>query len=316
MRTSGHPGPRGLRGAVLAVLLSCLGPGAEAWGPLGHRAIALIAEEHLTPAARAFVAERLENSSMAGAANWADSVTDDPRFPGSIWYHFEKIPDGVGYLDNLRALPGKQRRKGGAVVAILAAEDCLRDPGARRRDQTTALKFLIHLVGDLHQPLHTGRPEDKGGVEIETTWSGAPMSLHRIWDSGLILSGHRDLFSAGTTQRAAAEAYARHLAERFAAEPVADETDVEAWLDESLALRPAAYELRPAADQDAYVAANLEPIDRRIHAAGRRLARMLNDIAAGAPASAKGLALRAAIDSIPGDPRRSARLAPRSPGDR
>ena len=101
MRRKRHAEPTGRSlGFGLAAWLVLVLP-AAAWGPLGHRTVAAIAETNLTPAAREFVAQRLENVAMADVASWADSVTRDPRFPGSIWYHFEKIPDGAGYLDNL-----------------------------------------------------------------------------------------------------------------------------------------------------------------------------------------------------------------------
>lgn len=274
---------------------------AGAWGPLGHRAIAGIAAENLTPAARDFVASRLAGETLADVANWADSVTRDPRYPGSIWYHFEKIPDGVSYLDNLRALPEWQRKKGGAVAAILAANEVLRDPHASRRAQTLALKFLIHLVGDIHQPLHTGRPADKGGVSIKIKWFGTAMSLHRVWDSGLILTGHRDLFPPGMSPRAAGAAYARYLADHFTGQPVAVAMDVEGWLNESLALRPGAYDPEYLTDQAQYQARHLEPIDRQVYAAGVRLARLLNDIAAQEPVPVRETELKNQIEIVTGD---------------
>ena len=284
---------------------------AAAWGPLGHRTVAAIAETNLTPAAREFVAQRLENVAMADVASWADSVTRDPRFPGSIWYHFEKIPDGAGYLDNLRTMPEAQRRKGGVVAAILVADRMLRDeraPAAARRD---ALKFLIHLVGDVHQPLHTGRPADKGGVSIKLAWFGEPMSLHRVWDSGLILAGHRDLFPPGTSQRAAGKAYAEYLRKKFARKPIDAGMDVVGWLNESLGIRPYAYEPGYRQDQKRYLNRHLAQVDGCIYAAGLRLARMLNDVAAGVPAPPRETELWGQIQSVLGDPCEVVRLQPR-----
>ena len=309
MVSLGHTRCRFWSVAILCLALSSRR--AEAWGPLGHRAIAVIAGENLTPDAKVFVENRLAGAAMADVASWADAVTKDPRYPGSIWYHFEKMPDGVGYLDNLRALPDWQRKKGGAVAAILAANDTLRDPQASLRAQTLALKFLIHLVSDIHQPLHTGRPEDKGGVSIKLKWFGTPMSLHRVWDSGLILTGHPDLFPPGISQRAAGAAYARYLDEHFAGQPVAPEMDVEGWLNESLALRSGAYEPPYLTDQEQYQARHLEEIDRQVYAAGLRLARMLNDIAAQKPIPIRETELRNHIEIVTGDLQRYIRLRPR-----
>lgn len=294
----------------LALWLGLAAP-AWAWGPLGHRTIAAIAATNLTPAAREYVAQRLGNVAMADVASWADSVTRDPRFPGSIWYHFEKIPDGRGYLDNLRAMPEAQRRKGGVVAAILVAERTLRDDRASAAAQRNALKFLIHLVGDVHQPLHTGRPEDKGGVAIKLEWFGESMSLHRVWDSGLILAGHRDLFPPGTSQRAAGKAYADYLQKKFSRKPIDAGMDVVGWLNESLGIRPYAYEPGYLRDQERYLGRHLAQADARIYAAGLRLARLLNDVAADTPASARETELWAQIQAILGDPREVVRLQPR-----
>ena len=304
-----HNSSRFWNTAILCLALSALR--AEAWGPLGHRAIAVIAEKNLTPDAKVFVENRLSDEAMADIASWADSVTRDPRYPGSIWYHFEKMPDGAGYLDNLRALPNWQRKKGGAVAAILAANDILRDPQALLRSQTLALKFLIHLVGDVHQPLHTGRPEDKGGVSLKIEWFGTPMSLHRVWDSGLIASGHPDLFPPGMSQRAAGAAYAQYLVAHFAGQLVTTEMDAEGWLNESLALRPGAYEPEYLTDQAQYQARHLEQIDRRVYEAGLRLARMLNDIAAQKPVPGRETELKNQIEIVTGDLQRYIRLRPR-----
>jgi len=92
---------------------------ASGWGPLGHWAIGTIADSNLSPDARALVEKLLGGQSLADVANWADSIRSGGNYSGSIWYHFEKIPDGVNYLDNLRALPPWQQRKGGLVAAIL-----------------------------------------------------------------------------------------------------------------------------------------------------------------------------------------------------
>lgn len=302
---------QGRRLGLGLVLWLVLALPATAWGPLGHRTVAVLAEANLTPAARAYVAQRLGNVAMADVASWADSITRDSRFPGSLWYHFEKIPDGRGYLDNLRTMPEAQRRKGGVVAAILVAERTLRDDRASAAAQRNALKFLIHFVGDVHQPLHTGRPEDKGGVAIKLVWFGEPMSLHRVWDSGLMLTGHRDLFPPGTSRRAAGKAYADYLQKKFSRKPIDAGMDVVGWLNESLGIRPYAYEPGYLRDQERYRARHLAQIDGRIYAAGMRLARLLNDLAAGTPAPARETELWEQIQAVLGDPREVVCLQPR-----
>ena len=232
-------------------------------------------------------ARLLGEASLADVANWADAIRGGDDFDGSIWYHFEKIPDGAGYLDNLRALDPRQRQKGGLVAAILLADRTLRDEGASPAEQADALKFLVHCVGDIHQPLHTGRPPDKGGLDVAVTWFGTPMSLHKIWDSGLLATGHPEYSGPTLTASEAGEAYAEDLLRRFSERPANGEMDVEGWLNESLALRAAAYDPIYETDPENYQAQHVGEIDRQIYLAGIRLARMLNAIAAREPIPAR-----------------------------
>ena len=296
---------------MLAVWLTGTAP-ALAWGPLGHQTIAVIAETNLTPAAREYVKARLGNQSLADVASWADAVVRDPQYLGSLWYHFEKIPDGMSYLDNLRAMPDWQWRKGGVVEAILVANATLRDAQAPAADRRNALMFLVHLVGDIHQPLHTGRPFDRGGVNIKLDWYGTTVSLHRVWDTGLLLTGHRDLFPDGISTRGASQAYAEYLIRANARKAYTTELDVEGWLNESLAIRPAAYDPDYLRNPERYQRRHLEQLDGRIYVAGLRLARLLNDIAAQQPVSPREIELWNSIESILGDPRQIIHLQPRA----
>ncbi len=281
---------------------------ALGWGALGHRTIGEIAGAKLSPDARGRMDRLLDGQTLADVASWADEIRDGDGYAGSIWYHIEKIPDGVGYLDHLRAMEPRQRQKGGAVAAILVADRLLRDPDAAPSAQTDALKFLVHCVGDIHQPLHTGRPEDKGGLDTPVTWFGTPMSLHKVWDSGLLETAHPE-FADLTVEKAGA-AYAADLIQRFSNPPVNAEMDVEGWLNESLALRPAAYDPIYETDQAEYQARHVGEIDRQIYSAGIRLARMLNAIAAREPVPARETELWNQIEGLLGDPREIIRLHP------
>lgn len=256
----------------------------------------------------------LGGQSLADVANWADRVRKEAKDAGTIWYHIEKIPDGVSYLDNLRAMEPQQRQKGGIVTAILVANATLRDPDAASAEQSAALKFLVHCVGDIHQPLHTGRPADKGGLNIAVTWFGKPISLHRVWDSGLMLTGHPEFADPTLTSQATSAAYADYLIHRFSKRRVNDAMDVEGWLDESMALRAAAYDPIYNTDQAKYQARHLQEIDRRIYSAGIRLARLLNDIAAGKPVPAREIKLWNQIEGLLGDPRQIIHFLPAGTG--
>ena len=297
--------PAGLRKFKFVPFLLCLllAPlQVLGWGALGHRTVGEIADSKLSPEARALADRLLEGKTLADVASWADEIRAGDDYAGSIWYHIEKIPDGVGFLDNLRAMEPRQRQKGGVVAAILVADSMLRDPEAGPAAQADALKFLVHCVGDIHQPLHTGRPEDKGGLDTPVAWFGTPMSLHKVWDSGLLDTVHPEF--ADLAAEKAGATYAADLLGRFSQPTVNDAMDVEGWLSESLALRAAAYDPIYETNQEKYRALHLGEIDRQIYSAGIRLAHMLNAIAAGAPVPAREADLWRQIEAILGDPRK------------
>ncbi|MEO8300515.1 MAG: S1/P1 nuclease [Rhizomicrobium sp.] len=160
---------------------------ALAWGPQGHETVALIAGPHLSGAARAEVARLLGGSAMmVHDSNWADEIRDQRR-ETSAW-HYVDIPLKARAYDPGRDCPG-----GDCVVAQI--ENDLRilsnrrlSDGARRQ----ALRFLIHFVADLHQPLHAGDNDDRGGNRVRVTIGRERATLHRVWDSDVVEALGRD----------------------------------------------------------------------------------------------------------------------------
>lgn len=296
---------------LAAAGLLASGGTAQGWGPVGHRAIATIAEANLTPAANAMVAQWLGTEPLADVANWADAARSTPAYAHTAGYHFEQMADGETYVESLRRQTPRQLQKGGLVAALMVAHLTLRDPRVPVREKTDALKFLVHLAGDVHQPLHTGPPEDKGGTSTYLNWRGRRTSLHRMWDSELIAAGHADLLREGAGARESGEAYARRLMDKFAGTPVNVRMDVRGWMEESVSLRPAAYYDLYRTDPAGYVEWGIENVDARIYVAGIRLARMLNEIAARQPPPASEGELWGQMKAIMGDPRATIQLRPK-----
>ena len=292
------------------LLLWAPGPAAQGWGPVAHRAIGAIADGNLSPTARWEVRQWLRGATLAEVANWADAVRGTAEYAHTAGYHFESVPDGGNYLSSLRAKSPRELRAGGLVAGLMVAHLVLRDPQTPASEREDALKFLVHMAGDIHQPLHTGRPEDRGGSDVRMAWFGRRSNLHQVWDSGLILAGHRDLLRAETPVAEAGDAYARYLMKKYAREPPPLRMNAEEWLEESLALRATAYDAVLRTDPAGYVAMTVESLDRRVYAAGLRLARMVNDIAErrGVP-EGEGELWRG-MKAIMGDPRETIRLRP------
>ncbi|MEN5208416.1 S1/P1 nuclease [Stenotrophomonas terrae] len=172
-------------GITLAV--SALIPGqALAWGAQGHRLVARIAEPNLHPATRAEV-ERLlaaePGASLSSIAPWADQLRgNDPDLGkrSASWHYVNMAEDDCAFS------PPKHCPNGNCVVGALQAQSALL---ANRQlsdvERLQALKFVVHLVGDLHQPLHAGYGHDRGGNSYQLQFNGRGTNLHSVWDSGM-----------------------------------------------------------------------------------------------------------------------------------
>lgn len=287
--------------SVAALTVSALLPMKSwAWGTIGHKTIAEVAADMLQPATKKRVNDLLGGQSMPSVSTWPDAIREKPEWSFTAWYHFEKIDEGKTYLENLKGLPQDEQDLGGVVMAILQAEKQFIDKNATKADKANALKFIIHFVGDIHQPLHTGRPDDKGGNKIPRTWLGFKTNLHSIWDSKIIEHGHEDIFEL-STQASMEDVYAPYLYSKFKNLKLTTKqlTDVNTWVDESLAMRPDAYTYMDESEDD-YTHRFVEAVDERIYVAGVRLAAMLNQIVIKEqPASAR-VQLSTAIEAITG----------------
>lgn len=161
------------------MLAGCLP--AFAWGPEGHDLVARIAESELTPAAKARVAEILgPGQTMVSVASWADRIRNQRPETGP--WHYIDIPINQPHLDLARDCP-----KGDCVVIKLEDfERVLKDSAAPPEKRRDALMFIIHFVGDMHQPLHCSDNKDRGGNDVHISFDSRNGNLHSLWDSGLM----------------------------------------------------------------------------------------------------------------------------------
>jgi len=152
---------------------------AWSWGPLGHRVASKIAEVHLSPAARSAVRDLLGPGVMlADVANWADEQAD---FRESLPWHYVNVPIAESRYNPKFCQPG-----GCVVGKIEDFTNVLRDPKQPRPAKQQALKFLIHFIEDLHQPLHVGDTGSRGGNLIQVRFFGEDSNLHKVWDSQIM----------------------------------------------------------------------------------------------------------------------------------
>jgi len=261
------------RSLAFVAIMFAVAPSAQAWGPLGHSVVAELAQRHLDPAAEAEL-ERLlapeHTRRLADVANWADQIQNDPA-QKVLWDQTRSLHYINFHGGDCDYVPPRDCRDGRCVVAgvqhyIGVLGDRSQSDAARR----DALKFVVHFVGDMHQPLHAGFRDDKGGNGYQVQFNGKGSNLHKVWDSGL-------LSTRGLDWQSYAQALdARGLVDLPA--PIAPlDNPYAQWAEESCRFTGAAgfYPDGHKIDQ-AYVAAELPLAEQRLREAGRRLAEVLN----------------------------------------
>lgn len=257
-------------GAIIVLLLAALLPSAaHAWGPKGHRLVAGLANGELTPQARAEVARLLRGDAeptLAGVANWADDLREhDPDLgKRSARWHYVNLAE-----DDCRYLPPMDCPDGDCLIeAIVRQRDLLADRRQPAAVRAQALKFLVHFVGDAHQPLHAGYARDRGGNTFQIQLDGKGSNLHRLWDSEVIASAQmNERRHLQHLQRMSLPAQARIGIDNPAA-----------WAEAScrIVLRDGFYPKR-AKIEPTYFSRWRPTADEQLRIAGHRLAVLLND---------------------------------------
>lgn len=165
--------------ALCLILLAGTQVPALAWGPRGHEVVAHIAAMNLSPKARNAVAGLLGGEAeamMAISSNWADEIRE--ARPQTAPWHFVNLElDG-----DMRYRAGRDCRGDACVVAQIARQEKILKSQAPRAAKVEALKFLIHFIGDIHQPLHAADHHDRGGNQVQLRYRGQRMTLHHFWD--------------------------------------------------------------------------------------------------------------------------------------
>ncbi|WP_222983631.1 S1/P1 nuclease [Flagellimonas meishanensis] len=171
-----------MKKTILVILLLPLLSYANYWGKTGHRVTGDIAEQHLTGKAKRALKDLLDGHSLAFVSTYADEIKADHSFSKYSAWHYVNYPLGMRYED------AEKSEHGDIVMGIEQCKQIIKDVNRSREDRIFYLKMLIHLIGDLHQPMHTSRAEDKGGNDIQVQWFGEGTNLHQVWDKNLIES--------------------------------------------------------------------------------------------------------------------------------
>lgn len=252
---------RHLTAAFIAAAYALTPQTAFAWGKTGHRVIGDIADHFLSPEARGNVMAILGTESLAEASNWPDFMKSDTDIywqkTASPW-HYVTVPQGKTYSN---APP-----EGDAITALRAFTATVRNQKAPLAERQKALRFIIHIVGDLHQPLHVGNGTDRGGNDVKVAWFGKETNLHSIWDSALIDDQQLSYSELSNWLRCNASA------EQLRTWPSANPID---WLDGSAKLRDTIYRTEPNLSWR-YVYDTKQSLDEQLLRGGIDLAAYLN----------------------------------------
>jgi hypothetical protein len=240
---------------------------AAAFGPSGHRVAGHVANRYLCAETRAALEPLLAGMTLAEAGLWPDAIRRVPEWEHTRPWHYINVPDGG-------AVPRAAAGTTDNVLAVLARfERELGDRTLPARQRGIALRFVVHFVADIHQPLHVGREADRGGNGVPVTVDGEETNLHALWD-GEPLRPAPGIAPRDWARRLPRPS-AAEVARWQAAGPVA-------WARESLALRPRVYALRPGpgpvAPDPAYLAGARATVEQRLLMAGVRLAGRLDRV--------------------------------------
>lgn len=160
--------------------LMFLSANAFAWGPTGHRVVGAVAEKALEPSVAVKVYEILDGQNLARVSTWPDEIRSEPeKYSYTFNWHFTDWKDDDHTHD-------ESSSSGKLLSAIKEQLAVLKDPAAAKDKKVFALRFIVHLVGDLHQPLHVGNGLDQGGNKCRVTFMGEQTNLHSVWDEGMI----------------------------------------------------------------------------------------------------------------------------------
>lgn len=254
---------------ILIGLLFYLPFQSMAWGLLGHRIVGQIAESYLSTKAKNSIQQILGTESIAMTSNWPDFIKSDTSYNYLSSWHYMNAPDNLSYPEFQSFL-----KKDTAVDAYTQLNFVIRELKNKQLSQDKKLlylRLLIHIAGDVHQPLHLGRKADLGGNLIKVLWFNQPTNLHSVWDEKLI-----DFQQLSYTEYAHAINHTT-IAQRkkWQQEPISE------WLYESYTLSEKLYSEITEPDQKLSYRYNFDHIaelNEQLLKGGVRLAGLLNQL--------------------------------------
>lgn len=237
---------------------------APIWSKTGHRVVGEIAQQHLTRKARKAIEKLLEGQSLAAVSNFADEIkADSTNRKFSPWHYVNFSPDKK-YGEE------PPSEYGDLMTGIEKCVAIVKDENSSQEDKAFYLKMLVHLIGDLHQPMHVGRLEDKGGNDIQLQWFGRGSNLHRVWDANMI----NDYGMSYTELATSLPKWSKNQKKAIQQGTIYD------WVEESQDIANELYESVEVGEKLAYRYAFVwwDTVETQLQKGGLRLAKVLNEL--------------------------------------
>lgn len=251
---------------IIVVIALCTALPSFGWGQKGHDVVAYIAECNLTPKVYQKVVKALGGHSLVYYANWLDNASYSDQYRYTKSWHYANVDEGYTY-DTMT-----KNEKGDVVTAINELTAELKSGKLTPEQESIRLRMLIHLVGDIHCPMHAGHLSDRGGNEVIVKFFNKEIKLHSLWDTALVEAAHKWSYTEWEQQ----------LNRYCPAERKAEIASGEAkdWLNESHAIATEIYKVSPEKGKLSYdyVAYYAPIIEKQLLSGGLRLARILNEL--------------------------------------
>lgn len=234
------------------------------WGNTGHRAIGEIANKHLSKRIKRKISEILNGQSLAMVSTFADDIKSDSKYREFYTWHFVNLNDDDTYETSTK------NANGDLVTGIEKCKQVILDANASKEEKAFYLKMLIHLIGDLHQPMHVGRLSDKGGNDFQVNWFNNGTNMHRLWDSQMI-----DSFNMTYTELANnTDPLTKRQVKSIQQGSVVD------WVNESKGLAQMIYGSAKSGEKLSYryMYDHFETVRSQLQKGGIRLAKVLTDL--------------------------------------
>ena len=237
---------------------------SKKWGAKGHRVVGEIAQSYLKPSTKRKIKKLLNRQSLAFTSTYADEIKSDKRYDAFYTWHYINMPFEDTYETSVK------HPKGDLVTGIEYCKKVITDKNASDDDKAFYLKLLIHLIGDLHQPMHIGLEGDRGGNDIKLQWHYKDTNLHRVWDSEMI--NKYDMSYSELVKNV--DYLSKKEVKRIQEGTVID------WVNETQILTKQVYNSAKEGDnlRHRYSYEHFGIVRSQLQIAGIRLAKVLNDI--------------------------------------